>query len=279
MSDTAIADLKDELKGFIEQKTKHLEGIITEKSNIILSMQTRVDSLEKQLLASVNSNVQLTSRVATLEAKLQKLEVKIDDNEQRGRKMNLRIEGIAFEEGETKGQLKTKILNTLNKMDANINAADICRFHRSGKPRVDRPRGPDGKLLPLPVDPETPVVKVAQTIVKFRHWDARDSAYQAKFVSKAKNFREQIVVDLTKRRKALLDQARGFLGKDHPFAHAFADQECQVAVKIRASNQKLIVNTLEELQDALAQVPTVPMPMIRVPPVDDLAVAGPSSEP
>ena len=189
MSETAITDLKDELKGFIELKTKHLEGIITEKSNIILSMQTRVDSLEKQLLASVNSNVQLTSRVATLEAKLQKLEVKIDDNEQRGRKMNLRIEGIEFEEGETKGQLKTKILNTLNKMDANINAADICRFHRSGKPRVDRPRGPDGKLLPLPVDPETPVVKVAQTIVKFRHWDARDRAYQAKFVSKAKNFR------------------------------------------------------------------------------------------
>ena len=252
MTDVAIREVKDSLTALITDRTKYLEEIINAKNESIVDLQARVQALENQLKKSVESNVKLASRVGTIE---QDLLTKIDDNEQRGRKMNLRIEGITYEEGETKEQLRVKVLETLNKMNANISTDEICRLHRSSKPRVDRPRVLDGHDPPPPRAPGAPVVRVAQTIIKFRHWGARERAYQAKFFSKEHNMREQIVVDLTKRCKALLDQARGFLGKKHPHAHVFADQECQLAVKIRTTDTKIIFNTAEELEAALARIP------------------------
>ena len=67
--------------------------------------------------------------------------------------------------------------------------------------------------------------------------------------------REEVVVDLTKRRKALLDQARGLLGYKHPHAHVYADQECNLVLKIRSKNLTIHFNTQAELEAAMAQVP------------------------
>ena len=63
------------------------------------------------------------------------------------------------------------------------------------------------------------------------------------------------MVDLTKRRLDLLNKARDDLGKKHPHAHAFADQECRLALKIRSRDEKIFFNTDEELEEALSRVP------------------------
>ena len=63
------------------------------------------------------------------------------------------------------------------------------------------------------------------------------------------------MVDLTKRRLDLLNKARDDLGKKHPHAHAFADQECRLALKIRLRDEKIFFNTDEELEEALSRVP------------------------
>ena len=238
-----IQEVKDSLTALINAKVEHLEHVVQDKNKIIADLQKRLTAVENQLKSAVANNVKLVSDNAALEAKL---DVRLDDLQQHGRKPNLRIEGIAYRANETNAELQQKVVTALNNMQADIDDLDINRLHRSSKPRKDRDTG----------------VLVAQTIVNFRSWGARQRAYKAKFYSKEHRMQEHIVVDLTKRRLDLLNKARTDLGKKHPYAHAFADQECRLAIKIRTLDEKIFFNTEDELAAALARVPPVPVAVV-----------------
>ena len=199
------------------------------------SQDERIRSLENQLLQSTASNIALRSEMSVLR-------VGIDDQEQRGRKMSLRIEGLEYKRNETDQELRADIVAKLNEFEANITDEDICRAHRTARPKKDR---------------DSPTI-VAQTIVRFRSWGARTRAYRAKFYSKANQKREQINCDLTKRRLDLLNRARSILGK-HPVAHVYADAECRLLLKIRPTDEKIPFNNEAELQSAIAKIPMQPV--------------------
>ena len=234
----------------LETKIASLEQTIKSKDEKIALFEARIAKLEEQnakltatnarieaqLLQSTANNIALTSEVGTLR-------ILIDDQEQRGRKMSLRMEGLEWKKGEKNPDLRTSVLDKLNEFGANLEDSDICRTHRTGKPKKDRDSD----------------VTVAQTIIRFRSWGARMRAYQAKFFSKTNEKREQINCDLTRRRLHLLNRARDLLGAKHPVAHVYADAECRLLLKIRTTDTKIEFNTEFELQNAIARIPPPPV--------------------
>ena len=113
----------------------------------------------------------------------------MDDLQQYGRRMAIRIENIPHEKGETESDLTKKVVEVLGIAKVEVKADTISRLHRSSAPR----RNDDG-------------VVVDQTIVKFRHWAPRSQAHSGRNLAYKSGF--VIKHDLTKRRFKLLKQAR-----------------------------------------------------------------------
>ena len=84
----------------------------------------------------------------------------MDDLENYGRRMNIRVEGISYEEGETENELREKVIVTFAKADVNFTDNDMVRFHRSSKPSIDE----GGKTT-------------AQVIVKLNSWKTSKAAH------------------------------------------------------------------------------------------------------
>ena len=219
------------------EKINALETAVTFMQQENASNAARITALEDKLINCVQNNINLKDSLYHVR---EDLFVAIDDLAQYGRKPSLRIEGIPFVKGETNDQLKTKVIDSLNEIHANVSDADIFRLHRSGKPHKDRDTG----------------ILVAQSIVRFRHWAPRDRAYKAKKFAKDNSLPQQVKLDLTKRRLTLLNRARDALGKKHPIAHAYADAECNLLIKNRAVDQKFFFNTEKELFEILSVIET-----------------------
>ena len=132
------------------------------------------------------------------------ISIQIDDLQQYSRKYSLHIEGIEMMENETNVMLSKKVEETLNSLGANVSSADFVRLHRSSQPRKMK----NGRT-------------VAQTIVKFRNWSARSSAYETRFVGTWEPRKKRpcfVRLDLTKRRLGLMKHARDLLA-DLPSIH------------------------------------------------------------
>ena len=160
------------LRATIESRNKQLaelQSITTDLNAKVEKLQLTIDirdarikKLEEGLAAAVQRNIQLQSDIATAHVNL---ETRIDDLEQHGRKMCLRSEGIEIEPNETNAALTKKVEASLNSFGANVTSADFVRLHRSSRPRTTK----DGR-------------RVAQTIVRFRNWASRSSAYETRFI-------------------------------------------------------------------------------------------------
>ena len=259
-----ISQLKDELEKLftdkissLESKITDLEAALQEKNKKVEAMEDRIKTLEAELrktneinnkkiqilegelLKSNNDNMKLINYYNKIQASQDNLRILVDDQEQRGRKMSIRMEGLEFKNGETNDELIEKVVSTLNSFEAGIDKTDICRTHRTTRPKKDR---------------DSPIL-VAQTIVRFRNWGARSRAYNAKHFSKANEKREQIACDLTKRRLELMKRAKSALGDKHPSAHVYANNECQLILKIRPLDLKLPFNTYAEFEAECAKIP------------------------
>ena len=163
---------------------------------------------------------------------------KIDNIEQRSRKVNLRIEGIEVTDGETNANLTDKITKALNTMGTKVSGEDIFRAHRSGR-TITR----DNK-------------RVAQTIVSFRSWSARTRAFDTRYAGTWEERKKRpyfVRHDLTKRRQQLLKSAQDHLEK-HPHAHAYANRECNLFIMNRSSGEQLEFNDTQGLHDALSAI-------------------------
>ena len=64
------------------------------------------------------------------------LKRKTDDLEQYGRRLCIRIDGVEVHEDETAKECTGKVLNLLQKSDAEISDKDIDRAHRIGSKRT-----------------------------------------------------------------------------------------------------------------------------------------------
>ena len=234
------------LRTTIEARNKQLvelQNTVADLNNKFAKLQetidskdTRIKELEVGLVSVVQHNVKLASDIATTR---ESLDVRVDDLEQHGRKMCLRIEGIEVSDDETNEDLADKMESALASLRADVSRADFVRWHRSGRPRTTD----DGR-------------RVAQTIVRFKSWSARSRVYETRFAGTREqrklrpHFARQ---DLTKRRLHLLGEAQTAL-KLHPTTHADANADCRLFLINRVTKAKTFFNTTDELKSALFSV-------------------------
>ena len=200
-----------------------------------------IEELNYKVIDVVQRNVQLADE---LKLARENCEEKIDNLEQYTRKDSLRIEGIDYADDETPQALGTKIVKALKSIGAKVSVGDFHRYHRSGPSRTLS----DGRT-------------VSQTIVRFNNWAARKSSIEAsqKGTRAERQSRHQHVkVDITKRRLALLKKAQSAL-RDHPIAHAYANNECALKVKNRRDKREFSFNNDATLTEMLANLPDYPI--------------------
>ena len=234
------------LRATIEIRNKHLNELqattaemkaqLEKLQESINTKDARINDMEERLVSVVQHNVQLESNLHTTR---NMVVTRIDDLEQHGRKMCLRIEGIDLERNETNADLTSKMVVALKTLGAEVSSTDFVRLHRSGGPRKLK----DGRT-------------VAQTIVRFRNWESRSRAYDTRFQGTwaqraAKPY--FVRLDLTKRRLDLLNQARDAL-KEHPTTHADSNADCNLFLINRTTKVKSYFNSAAALEETLQRM-------------------------
>ena len=217
---------------FTESETRLLERIdslelkIAEKDELINDLRQSNVDLEKRMS-------QMESQVAIVRAANKNLIIDQDDLQQYGRRTNIRLEGLEYEERETHCQLKAKVEDALKSVGVDMKDGLLERFHRSGAPYVY-----NGK-------------RVAQTIIRLRYWEQRVQAQQGKKVARENNLPVMIRNDLTKRRQFLLKRATDLLPK-RKGTFAFANINSNLVV--RDGELLHSFNTEQELDDILRHI-------------------------
>ena len=217
----------------IKTSTLELKNEIESLKALVNEKNAKITELSEQVVNVVKRNVELSSEVATMR---EELHLRMDDMEQRSRKINLRLEGIEIEDGETNDILTGKIVKALNSLGAKVSSDDIFRCHRSGK-TISR----NGK-------------KIAQSILSFRSWAARTRAFDTRYDGSFDERKKRpffVRHDLTKRRQQLLKYAQDQL-YNHPDAHVYANRECNMLLKNRSSGKLYAFNDMRDLHDALS---------------------------
>ena len=181
--DSTTAKLMDILRdeSFIANFAEQIADVVAQKLNV------RLENMERVTAA-------LTTKIRTLEEKVETLEVEADRREQYTRRPNLRISGIPETTNEVTNDL---VITTIKKMGIeNLGASDLERSHRIGQKTDNRDR-PHRRTI----------------IVRFRSEAVRDDVYRSR--TKLKNHNqhhrdEQVYIneDLTSKRAALAYKAR-----------------------------------------------------------------------
>ena len=207
-------------------KIERLESKLDEKEQIVLDLQTQNVCLQTKV-------TEIESKVAIVQAVNNNLIIEQDDLQQHGRRTNIRIDGIEYDEHETQATLKRKIENTLKSVKVEIRDDLMERFHRSSAPYVYK-----GK-------------RVAQVIVRLRYWKQRFQAQRAKKIARDNKLPIFIRNDLTQRRLTLLKKAVEKLPKKED-VFAFADVNSNLVIRNGDDLRKF--NTEDELAAIIQQI-------------------------
>ena len=204
IQDAIKAEFINHDKQFMDTFSKRLdklEALITEKDNIILKQEKRIDELE---------------------CKLDQVVIDNDSLEQYGRRMNFRVENVEKREGETDGSLQNNILHILRKSGVQIQPDDVVRHHRSSKIREKEIEVEGGKKT----------IKYGQCIVKVSSWRVREAVHKAR--KKSRDNGHPVRQDLTQRRYELIAKARGIIegwGELPQPVFAYANINCEPSIR------------------------------------------------
>jgi len=220
---------------------KELEMAMSAKfSATITALQKTIDDLSEENLK--------------MRDKLIQNDIRLDDLEQYGRRMAVRVEGIPWVEHETNADLQNTLVEEFAKVGVEIKKRDIVRLHRSSRPKEF-----NGSVT-------------KQCIIKFANWRAREKF--AGFNKKAREHEKKnkknkvcrVNNDLTKRRLTLLSDARNRVNalmsrrftedqlktikdSDNVFCYANINSD----LKMRVRGTVLSFNSLAELDNCIAQ--------------------------
>ena len=128
----------------------------TKLEHLNTKLEAKIDELNVQLSES-KSEIRVLKRqlaerdeaIAGIADRLNDVEVRLDDQEQYGRRFAVRIEGLEYKPNETNADIHHQVVTKLAELDVHVKDRDIVCLHWSSKP-VGRRGKP-----------------VAQTIVKF----------------------------------------------------------------------------------------------------------------
>ena len=223
---------------------KHLVPL----SDNILNLTTQLASLEEKLFEKDTRIIEIKAKVASLEHTLAGVREDVKSNrsendalEQYGRRMNFRIEGVKFHEGETPESLQQQVVSLLQEAGASIDHGDIVRSHRTSKPRFRE----DGRN-----SPSHRGVRSGQVIVRVNKWKVREDIHNKR--SAMREAGHPVKQDLTKRRRDLVTEAVNAVSKWGKLPipiYGYANINC--VPTMRRGHEAMKFTSAEELQDAL----------------------------
>ena len=159
-------------------------------------------------------------------------ESNIEELEQHGRRLCLRIESMPVVENETSEDVFRNVLDMCKKINLNISENDIGRAHRIGKPSVDNTSKKQCKSI----------------IVNFTSFRKLTSAYRGK-----KSIKDvRVKVDLTKKRHTLLVKANECAINIPKVKFCYADINCRFKVKWEVScTSDSFFSSLDQLKSSI----------------------------
>lgn len=188
MSDTRTA------KAIRESITTELKSMLADDQfkellcqSVLNPLMAEIRRLEETIAQRDNAIAQRENTIDSLLTRVDELETRADDLEQYTRRNSLRVAGLAETPNERPIEMALHLANATLQLDPPLASSDIDRAHRSGRPSADptRPRS---------------------FLIKFATYQQRERVWLAK--KKLRSTRLYVNEDLTKKRNALLWQAR-----------------------------------------------------------------------
>ena len=195
-------DLKSQLiteirESVVEEIRKEVKQLILNQANTIEKLESDVSMLKKHVSVLKQNNENLIEMS--------------DDNEQHGRRLCLRIEGIESRESEESSENVWQKVNDIIKETPNCDIPTwaVDRAHRIGSKTIDK-------------DSNKKVQSIIVRFVTFRH---RTMLYRAR---KLIVHLGKIRLDLTKRRYGILKDAINIANKSEMIEFVYADVNCRL---------------------------------------------------
>ena len=163
--------------------------------------------------------------------------IRSDDLEQYGRRMSVRVQNVAFAEGEKENPelLLREINNKIANVNIKLSPSDCVRYHRSSKPKVEKG------------------VQVSQCLVKLVHWSKRHLFHGVNKKACDGNKDCRVFHDLTKRRLGLLNSTRDQLNTLSVPANTFVYADINSGLKLRIGDKSFGFNTQEDFDELIRQ--------------------------
>ena len=215
------------------------EKLSTLKSEIVSEVKDSIINLFHEKLKEKDEKIiQLESTVAMLQMNVSNLkqtnEKNLEELEQYGRRLCLRVDGVPHKEVESSTEVFKTIKKKIKEVGADIPDLVIDRAHRIGLPYVDN----------------TTKVKTQSIIVRFTTF-----RHRTMFYSKRKKLSGDVRVklDLTKERYSLLKSARERVEGLKNVKYVYADINCRLKVRME-DDKEFFFDSMDDLIDKVDPV-------------------------
>ena len=222
----------DEMSDLLDEKLSTL------KRNIIAEVKASILELVEQKFKEKDEKIEiLESQVSMLQNHVTNLkhayDKKIDDLEQYGRRLCLRIDNVPYKEKETADEVLKIVKGKFTEAEVDIPDTVLDRAHRIGQPYTLTNSG----------------VKVQSIITRFTTFRHRTIFYR-----KRKSLKEGVTVklDLTKSKYETLKEAREVIDKVKVVKFVYADINCRLKVRFKDNTEKFF-ETVNDLNEAIAE--------------------------
>ncbi|KAJ6669258.1 hypothetical protein lerEdw1_008067 [Lerista edwardsae] len=137
-SSRSIQDIgkNNDMKSFLHQLRKDLqadmEAVVAPLQSMLLEIKSKLDGVERTANSAMELAQEQEEKVSALGSELKQLQDKLEDQENRNRRNNLRLRG--FKEGEKSQELKAIILKWIKELipDLEISEMHLEQVHRVG---------------------------------------------------------------------------------------------------------------------------------------------------
>ena len=226
-------------KATVEEITNLLdEKLSALKEDIVIEVRDSIARLFEAKLKEKDDKIEkLESHVAMLQMHVMNLKQahdgQIEELEQYGRRLCLRIDGVPHKEVETPNDVLRTVKEKIDEVGADIPDVVLDRAHRIGPPFFD----------------ENIQAKSQSIIVRFTTFRHRTLFYNKR--KKLKNVR--IKLDLTKQRYSLLKYARERVENLQNVKYVYADINCRLKVRM-SDDREYFFDSVDKLIDIVDPV-------------------------
>ena len=228
--DSKFANLKSELRDVFAEDFIKLKNEINEGVKEILDVHA------KKVVELESTVTLLRSHVETLKAQVKDVQTHSDENEQYGRRLCLRLDGIPCVDGERADDVLEKCKSMWEEADVVLPDSVIDRAHRIGSPYNDR---------------ETHI-KQQSVILRLTTHRRRSMIYTARKKIFAKHA-VRVKLDLTKKRYKTLMSAHELVKDDARVNYCYVDINCRLKIKFHDKSEQFF-NSIVDLERILGYV-------------------------